>query len=78
MRILGHSICFVLVVIAAPLGSIKAQDQPGHLQELYGMESEFEPTRVYAAQCLIARRLVEGGVRFVELTCPQLDGDRWD
>jgi hypothetical protein len=48
-------------------------------KRLYGMEAEFEPTRSYGRQCLIARRLVERGVRFVELTCPKMDGvDRWD
>jgi hypothetical protein len=47
-------------------------------RELYGMEAKFEPTRIYAAQCLIARRLIERGVRFIELTCPQVQGDRWD
>src|SRR5262249_54366390 len=35
-------------------------------------------TRTFALQCLIARRLVERGVRFVELTCPPTGGDRWD
>ena len=30
------------------------------------------------AECLLARRLVERGVRFVELTCPAVSGDRWD
>ncbi len=45
----------------------------------YGMEAEFEPTRIFAAECLLARRLVERGVRFVELTCPKVKGaDRWD
>ena len=29
-------------------------------------------------QCLLARRLVERGVRFIELTCPGGNGDRWD
>ena len=30
-------------------------------------------------QCLMARRLVEKGVRFIELTCPRISGnDRWD
>lgn len=48
-------------------------------RRLYGMESPFEPTRTYGRQCLIARRLIERGVRFVELTCPQMDNvDRWD
>ena len=44
----------------------------------YGMESTFEPTKVFAAECLLARRMVERGVRFVELTCPKVGGDRWD
>jgi arylsulfatase A-like enzyme len=35
-------------------------------------------TQIYARQCLIARRLVERGVRFIELTCPPNSGDRWD
>ena len=52
--------------------------EPAHIKQLYGMESEYEPTRIYAAQCLIARRMVESGVRFVELTCPKVGGDRWD
>lgn len=47
-------------------------------KKLYGFDSSYEPTRIYARQCLLARRMVERGVRFVELTCPQVDGDRWD
>ncbi len=53
-------------------------DEPAYLQKEYGMESDFEPTRIYAAQCLIARRMIERGVRFIELTCPRVTGDRWD
>ena len=52
--------------------------EPKHLQKLYGLEAGFAPTRIYAAQCLIARRMVEQGVRFIELTCPKVSGDRWD
>jgi hypothetical protein len=47
-------------------------------RRLYGLESRYEQTRIYGTQCLIARRLVERGVRFIELTCPQVTGDRWD
>lgn len=47
-------------------------------QELYGMFAGFPQTRTYAHQCLVARRLVERGVRFIELTCPSIKGDRWD
>jgi hypothetical protein len=53
-------------------------EEPAHLQKMYGMESKYEPTRIYAAQCLIARRMLEQGVRFIELTCPKVGGDRWD
>jgi hypothetical protein len=43
---------------------------------LYGID---EPaTEVFGRQCLVARRLVERGVRFVELLCQNLGHDRWD
>jgi uncharacterized protein (DUF1501 family) len=45
---------------------------------LYGFDHPYEPTRIYARQCLLARRLVERGVRFVEVLCPRVGGDRWD
>ena len=47
-------------------------------KKLYGMDSDDPHTRGYAAQCLLARRLVERGVRFIELTCPRVAADRWD
>ena len=45
---------------------------------LYGFDASFAQTQTFARQCLIARRLVERGVRFIELTCPATSGDRWD
>ena len=53
-------------------------DEPESVQKRYGMDAPYEPTRIYARQCLIARRLVERGVRFVELLCPNTGHDRWD
>ena len=47
-------------------------------QQMYGLEESWRGTQVFGRQCLIARRLVERGVRFVELTCPGGSGDRWD
>jgi hypothetical protein len=47
-------------------------------RRLYGLDHDFEPTRIFAAECLLARRLVERGVRFIELTCPRVKADRWD
>ena len=38
-------------------------------RRLYGVDSKNALTAQYARQCLLARRLVERGVRFVELTC---------
>ena len=38
-------------------------------RKLYGLD-DAEPTKAaYARQCLLARRLVERGVRFIELSC---------
>lgn len=36
-------------------------------QELYGMHSENATTREYGSRCLLARRLIERGVRFVQV-----------
>jgi hypothetical protein len=45
-------------------------------RRLYGIDDP--ATQLYGSQCLLARRLVERGVRFVELLCPKVPGDRWD
>ncbi|HSG68849.1 MAG TPA: DUF1501 domain-containing protein, partial [Planctomycetaceae bacterium] len=47
-------------------------------QELYGLSDENKATQGYGKQCLIARRMIERGVRFIELTCPSVGHDRWD
>ena len=49
-------------------------------KKLYGLDSEDKPKRLYALQCLRARRLIEAGVRFVEVTCPNQFGmnGTWD
>ncbi len=43
-------------------------------RKLYGVDSENPSTATYAKQCLLARRLVERGVRFVELTMVNTPG----
>ncbi len=50
------------------------------IKQLYGLDSEDKPKRLYGLQCLRARRLLEAGVRFVEVTCPNLFGmnGTWD
>jgi hypothetical protein len=54
--------------------------EPDHIHQLYGIDSQDEHQRLYATQALRARRLVEAGVRFVEITCPSFDGNNspWD
>ena len=43
-------------------------------RKLYGVDSDNPSTAAYAKQCLLARRLVESGVRFVELTMVNTPG----
>ena len=38
-------------------------------QKMYGVDSKNPELAAYARQCLLARRLVERGVRFIELSC---------
>ena len=38
-------------------------------KKLYGLDSTVPQKAAYARQCLLARRLVERGVRFIELSC---------
>ncbi len=54
--------------------------EPAHIQKMYGVDSADEYQQFYAIQALRARRLVEAGVRFVEITCPSFDGNNspWD
>ncbi len=53
--------------------------EPQSIRRLYGLNADYPHTQTYARQCIIARRLVERGVRFVELTIPMVNGfQRWD
>ena len=48
---------------------------------LYGLDATEKNKRLYGMQCLRARRLIESGVRFVEITCPEVyggDNGTWD
>jgi hypothetical protein len=47
-------------------------------KQMYGLDHKWPGTQTFGRQCLVARRLVERGVRFIELTCPGGSGDRWD
>jgi hypothetical protein len=48
-------------------------------KKLYGIDSKIDSQRLYGMQCLRARRLIESGVRFVEITCPPgASNGTWD
>ena len=53
-----------------------AQRDRRRRKTLYGLDDP--KTEIFGRQCLIARRLVERGVRFVELLCQNVGHDRWD
>ena len=46
-------------------GLIDLSSEPAHLQQAYGLERK--ETAAFGRQCLMARRLVEKGVRFVQI-----------
>jgi hypothetical protein len=45
--------------------TVDLKQEPEHIHKLYGLDNE--TTKYFGTQCLIARRLVERGVRFVQL-----------
>ena len=59
-------------------GLMDISDETKDTLELYGLNDSFKNTQTFGRNCLIARRLVQRGVRFIELTCPGGNGDRWD
>ncbi len=53
--------------------ALDISNEPAYIRQMYGVDNEL--TRSYGTRCLIARRLVERGVRFVQLF---LGGQPWD
>lgn len=56
---------------AAP-GLIDVSDEPAHIHELYGLNQE--QTSRFGRMCLLARRMAERGVRFIQLYNNDWDG----
>lgn len=54
--------------------AVNIEEEPQHIQDLYGVGGA--KTDAVAKNCLLARRLVERGVRFVEVFCGT--GSKWD
>ena len=55
-------------------------DETPAMRKLYGLDRGTDFERYYALQCLRARRLIEAGVRFIEITCPLTHSNNapWD
>ena len=56
--------------------TLRLDREPAHIRELYGLERK--DTHSFGEQCLVARRLVERGVRFVQLFHGGGGGGAWD
>jgi uncharacterized protein (DUF1501 family) len=74
--IANHELAYRMQAAVPELATLDGESE--ETKALYGFDAPDAATRVYARECCLARRLVERGVRFVEVTCPRTNGDRWD
>ena len=74
--IANHELAFRMQGAVPELMDIKGATEL--TRKMYGLDASFKNTATFGRNCLVARRLVERGVRFIELTCPGGNGDRWD
>ncbi len=51
---------------------IDTKDEPQHIREMYGIDQK--ETEHYGRQCLLARRFAEAGVRYIQVSTPNV----WD
>jgi hypothetical protein len=74
-RIASYELAYRMQASALEVGDLDGE--PQYIRQAYGLEHRDERTRSFARKCLLARRLVERGVRFVQLyDMPDKDG--WD
>lgn len=74
-RIASYELAYRMQTSALDVGRI--EDESPALQRAYGLEHADQRTRSFGRKCLMARRLVERGVRFVQVyDMPDKDG--WD
>ncbi|HEX7859403.1 MAG TPA: DUF1501 domain-containing protein [Verrucomicrobiae bacterium] len=74
-RIATYELAYRMQSAALEVGDV--EKEPDYLRRCYGFEHEDKRTGNFARKCLLARRLVERGVRFVQLyDMPDKDG--WD
>jgi hypothetical protein len=63
----NHEVAYKMQAAVPELCEIQGETEA--TKKLYGLDSADAQKASYAKQCLLARRLVERGVRFVELSC---------
>ena len=74
-RIASYELAYRMQSAALDVGKIDSE--PQHLKQEYGFEAKDPRTVSFGRKCLLARRLVERGVRFVQVyDMPDKDG--WD
>ncbi len=74
-RIATYELAYRMQSAALEVGDFV--DEPKYVQQQYGLEHKDQHTQSFGRKCLLARRLVERGVRFVQLyDMPDKDG--WD
>ena len=74
-RIASYELAFRMQSSALDVGDL--EKEPQHVRDSYGLAHEDKRTQAFGRKCLLARRLVERGVRFVQLyDMPDKDG--WD
>ena len=74
----NYETAFRLQTLIPDLAEVSGESES--TRQMYGLESQNEYQKYYGLQCLRARRLVEAGVRFVEITCPltHANNSPWD
>lgn len=74
-RIASYELAYRMQAAALEVGGLDSE--PHHIRASYGLEHSDKRTVSFGRKCLLARRLVERGVRFVQLyDMPDKDG--WD
>jgi hypothetical protein len=63
----NYETAFRMQSVVPELCDISGETEATH--KMYGLDSTVPEKAAYARQCLLARRLVERGVRFIELSC---------
>ena len=66
-RISAYSLAARMQLSAPEVSALSAE--PGHIHRLYGTDSPNPLLAAYGRNCLLARRLLERGVRYVNLYC---------